>query len=410
MIIIANYYGLVLEGGGAKGAYHIGVAKALKELNIKINGISGTSIGAINGAMLLQEDLDKAYDIWYNMTPSTVYEVDDKRVKELKGNNINKKTLFYFYEKAKDIFEKKGIDNSKIKNLLEEYINEDKIRKISKDFALVTVSVTDKEPLELYIEDIPDGKLSKYLMASAYLPFFVKEKMDGKIFLDGAFYNNLPVDLLIKEGYKNIIAVRTFGLGRSPNLDEFDSEIEIIEIEPSSDLGLTVDFSKENTRKNLKMGYFDTMKVFKKLKGSSYYFNFSKAEKYYFDFLYNLNDNDLIDTAELIGVKNMPPKRVLFEKIIPHITEMLSIEDNRDYSEIIAHMMEVIAKNLNIDKYHIYNLDEIIEEIKEKVKNIDVNSENTLINFFFKNKLLLKALGEESKYKILLTLFNSIIN
>ena len=49
-------YGLVLAGGGTRGAYQVGVWKALQELNIKIKGIVGASIGALNGALFLQND------------------------------------------------------------------------------------------------------------------------------------------------------------------------------------------------------------------------------------------------------------------------------------------------------------------------------------------------------------------
>ena len=48
--------GLVLSGGGAKGAYHVGVIKALYELGIQIDMLSGASIGALNGAVLLSAD------------------------------------------------------------------------------------------------------------------------------------------------------------------------------------------------------------------------------------------------------------------------------------------------------------------------------------------------------------------
>ena len=46
--------GLVLEGGGAKGSYQIGVCKALAELGLEVGGVAGTSIGALNGAMIVQ--------------------------------------------------------------------------------------------------------------------------------------------------------------------------------------------------------------------------------------------------------------------------------------------------------------------------------------------------------------------
>ena len=47
-------YGLVLAGGGVRGAYQIGVWKALKELKIKVSAVSGVSIGAVNGALFVQ--------------------------------------------------------------------------------------------------------------------------------------------------------------------------------------------------------------------------------------------------------------------------------------------------------------------------------------------------------------------
>ena len=48
---------LVLGGGGSRGAYEIGVCKALEELEIEIDMVFGTSVGAINGAMIAQGDL-----------------------------------------------------------------------------------------------------------------------------------------------------------------------------------------------------------------------------------------------------------------------------------------------------------------------------------------------------------------
>ena len=56
-------YGLILAGGGAKGAYQIGAWKALIELGIQIEAIAGTSIGAINGAFIAQGDFDKALTV-----------------------------------------------------------------------------------------------------------------------------------------------------------------------------------------------------------------------------------------------------------------------------------------------------------------------------------------------------------
>ncbi|NMG21810.1 patatin-like phospholipase family protein [Brasilonema bromeliae] len=44
--------GLVLSGGGARGAYHVGVIKYLADMNISIDAVAGASIGALNGAVV----------------------------------------------------------------------------------------------------------------------------------------------------------------------------------------------------------------------------------------------------------------------------------------------------------------------------------------------------------------------
>ena len=59
-------YGLILAGGGAKGAYQTGAWRALRELGISFEAIAGVSIGAINGALIAQGDYDRAVELWSN--------------------------------------------------------------------------------------------------------------------------------------------------------------------------------------------------------------------------------------------------------------------------------------------------------------------------------------------------------
>ena len=58
--------GLVLDGGGAKGAYQIGVWKAMREFGLEryVTAVSGTSVGGLNAALFVQRDFDLAYHIW----------------------------------------------------------------------------------------------------------------------------------------------------------------------------------------------------------------------------------------------------------------------------------------------------------------------------------------------------------
>ena len=65
---------VVLGGGGAKGAYQIGVWQALRELGLDFQVVTGTSVGALNGALMAQGEFEAAYDLWWNMDNTQVME------------------------------------------------------------------------------------------------------------------------------------------------------------------------------------------------------------------------------------------------------------------------------------------------------------------------------------------------
>jgi NTE family protein len=96
-------YGLVLEGGGAKGAYHVGAYKALKELNIEIGGIAGTSIGAINGAMMVQGDYELLEKVWYSVNSYELFDIDEKAIMDLKNFNLHDVNFSYLLHQSKEI-------------------------------------------------------------------------------------------------------------------------------------------------------------------------------------------------------------------------------------------------------------------------------------------------------------------
>ncbi len=117
-------YGLVLEGGGAKGSYHIGVWKAIRELGIEISAVTGTSIGAINGAFIALDMFDEVYDIWYNAQMSMGISGDDQTLSKLVTMNFERdeyKKLFNFFKKS---IADGGLDISPMKQMIKENIDE----------------------------------------------------------------------------------------------------------------------------------------------------------------------------------------------------------------------------------------------------------------------------------------------
>jgi len=67
---------LVLGGGGARGSYQVGVWKAIRELGIQPDIITGTSVGALNGAAILQGDYELVEQMWKELEIKNVVEFE----------------------------------------------------------------------------------------------------------------------------------------------------------------------------------------------------------------------------------------------------------------------------------------------------------------------------------------------
>ncbi|SHI06691.1 patatin-like phospholipase family protein [Sporanaerobacter acetigenes] len=367
-------YGVILEGGGAKGAYHIGAYKAIMDMGIEIGGIAGTSVGALNGAMLVQGEYEKAYELWYNMTYSRVIEANDEKIEKIKNGKMSRSDIKNLAGAIKGVINDGGLDITPLRNLLEEVIDEEKIRNSGKDFGIVTVSLSDLKPVEIYIEDIPKGMLVDYLIASAYFPVFKKEKIDGKKYIDGGVYNNLPINLLSDKGYKDLIAIRTHGVGRAKKFDTKD--LNIIYISPNEDLGKTLDFDSETARRDLQLGYYDGIKALRKLKGYKYYIEPKRDEEYFLNTLLNLGEDKILEIGQVLGIENVPYRRALFEFIMPKISEILGTDKENDYEDIVIRFLEILAEKYDIEKFKIYSYDEFLDIVKKQYKEREIKEDN----------------------------------
>lgn len=360
-------YGLVLEGGGAKGSYQIGACKAIEELGIDIVAVTGTSIGALNGAMIVQGELERAYELWYDITPSKVFDIEDSRLEELRNLEISHDGLMYFMKKAKEIAVSKGLDITFIKKLFNEVIDEDRLRNSKMDFGFVTVSLSDMKPLELFLEDVPKGKVVEYLLASANLPAFKQEKIDGKHFMDGGFYDNLPLSMLNGRGYKDIIAIRTNAFGRTRKINDRDLKVRYISTE--QDLGGLLDFNQKQARVNLKLGYFDVLKSFQGLRGSKFYIKPTDDEELFINFLMGPGEKAILELGESLGLKDIPYRRLLFEHIVPKFALLLEVGKESTYEELVIAILEFIALEYKLERFEIYSFKEFSEEIRRKVQS-----------------------------------------
>lgn len=362
--------GVALEGGGARGAFHIGAIKALLEEGYEIDGIVGTSIGAFNAAMVAQGDFEKCFDMWSNVTPQQLFDIEDRHMANVVNRNLDIKTISYFSSEAKKIIVNRGIDTENLRKVVDELVDEEKLRNSPMDFGLVTVELGPLNPIELFKEDIPKGKLKDYIMASARYPGLKMEPLDGKTYLDGGLYDNCPVSLLAKRNYDKIIAIR---LNSSKKLRHIDESINVVEIQPSMDLGGTFIFTKDIAYRNMKLGYYDAIKAIRKLKGREYYIE-PVDDDFIFSKLLELPDDLILEIGESMGLEDIPVKRMLFEFILPNICKYLNLNKQDNYQDMVIALLENMAKERQIEKFKIYSLGEFLDLIKDSEKESSFNN------------------------------------
>ena len=205
--VFAQKVGVVLSGGGAGGACHIGVLKALEENNIPIDYITGTSIGALIGGL---------YASGFSIEEIEKIAVSERFANLTKGQ-LEKKYQYYYFKKEDDaswITLKISFDSSLVTNLPTNVINSAPIDFELLDYFSNSAAASEYNfdslliPFRCVASDVESkksivfkkGELNEAIRASMTYPLYLKPiKVDGKILFDGGLYNNFPADIMIND-------------------------------------------------------------------------------------------------------------------------------------------------------------------------------------------------------------------
>ena len=234
--------GLVLGGGGGKGAYQIGVWKALKEYKIDkyINHISATSIGSLNTLLFITGDLENAINVWGSITKDVA---------------LTKKSLKDIFMK-KSLCSRQGFIDLANKNVDFEKVSNSKI----KTFVTATPVSKNKEgaPTNFCLNGRSKDEIVNIVLASSAMPFvFEKVNINGVKYRDGYMVDNNPVRVLKNEGCSLIFVVplREF----STAYECADEETTVIDfVSAYNDYGIvdgTLDFVADRAKMRMNHGY-----------------------------------------------------------------------------------------------------------------------------------------------------------
>lgn len=238
-------FGISLSGGGARGILHLGVLEALEKYGILPEIISGTSMGALVGVFYAS-----------GMKPLEILDL-------VKLSKLHR--MINWKLPANGL-----LDLKKARSILEKNIPED-------DFACLKIPFycTVSNLNSGLTETKSSGKLFQWVLASASIPvIFEPQIIDGKTYVDGGLFNNLPVDCIRDQcrfligvhvnrnnPEENItglqaIAERTFRLVFAQNVQESMALCDFVIDPPQTRLFNTFDFGKAN--EIFKIGFDET--------------------------------------------------------------------------------------------------------------------------------------------------------
>ncbi len=362
----SRQYGLVLEGGGAKGAYQIGVWKALREAGISISAVAGVSVGALNGALIAMEDFEKAEQIWSNIQYSQILDVDDETMENLLNMRLHELDYRMLTADSIKLLKEGGLDAAPLRHLIENCVDEEKLRTSPVKFYLTTFSL-DRMREEVYeTEDMPEGTIADYLMASACFPVFKNLPLHGGHYVDGGVVNLVPVDILIREGFTDLIVIRIHGLGVE-KMVRIPSEVNVLEITPRVNLGKILDFNNQKSVRNMQIGYCDGRRLLENLGGTSYYIDSPEEEDFYASRFLQLPGAVKQALVREYGTDPEEENRIdrqLFERVLPRLAVELKLNlRGWTYRDLYLGLLELCAKTFQMEPFAIYSLSEFLTQI-----------------------------------------------
>ncbi len=264
--------GLVFSGGGAKGAYQVGVIHVLEEFGLldDVQAVAGSSIGGINGALLLQYTPDEIESFWLSCPWSSVFSVSKENMKRMNQiiDSVNARQLSPFFgmmnlaSVANNVglpLKRKGFEKAFCY-----YLNPSLIQNSDVDLYVSCGILKTRERRYFHLNDLSEKEMKKALLATTALPILYQPvEIDGIYYVDPMKYERAPLRPLLETDCETIIIV--YLDPRSRINQQMINGKRIIEIFPSKELGNGVygsfDFRPSVLKYYMELGSEDAYRI-----------------------------------------------------------------------------------------------------------------------------------------------------
>lgn len=266
--------GLVLAGGGGKGAYQAGVFQVMEELGLCewVEAVSGCSIGSLNALLFTTGDPELWRKTWEEGDFGDIsgVEASPDRLEELETRAKNAAGLEEYLRQEEPLMTLDGIEGTLRRTVEPEILSKGQPR-----VSVCAYQLEAEEPRYFWLQDRPFSDAVKLAAASCALPvIFPTVEYQGKHYCDGGMTppysekknsDKIPLAPLAGLGLDLILVIHL-----EPD-DRVDGKLlspgtRLIELRPSQSLGDTLDFSPESIRRRRELGLADGRKALKDLK------------------------------------------------------------------------------------------------------------------------------------------------
>lgn len=346
--------GLVLGGGGARGSYQIGVWRALEELGISYDMISGTSVGALNGALLVQGKRDIAEQMWSNVDTTQILDVALQREdRTFTANQLIEDTQLL----TKTALANNGVSTLPLLEMICRMMDSDLMFKEDYPFFVVTTDAMTLTETVVPLSDMTAETLPQWLLASSsFYPMMAACQIDNRYYIDGGYRNNIPKDVLLKEGATELIVVNVKGPGMT-KFTKIPKNVAETGIVSQWGLGNVLLFDGSRASWNMSLGYLETLKAFHQAEGQWYTFpktDFKKNIRHLSQAFIQFCKEQVVFTEWLEKKKVNQVEWLLSHQLVP---ETLALT-----------LMESVAKTLDITPATLYTISELTETIRQHVR------------------------------------------
>lgn len=371
---------IALGGGGAKGAYEVGVWQALDELKIGFDVVTGTSVGALNGTLMAMGALEQTVELWSGLDNTQV-------MSEIPALSDDADALRQVYRAfVNQAFKNGGINVSPLEERVRALIDEPLLRSGRVELGIVTVEFPSFKPVEWFLPQIPEGQLADFLLASAAcFPAFKPKEIDGVSFIDGGYTNNIPVDLALRAQSQidEIIAVDVEGVGI---VRRIETKLPITTLRSYWDLGSILVFDREVCRRNIRLGYLDAMKAFGSFEGHAYTFAPGERQRLEQRRLRTVSECCLTLLDSLTGEGKRELSLAVASRIVSAATKRrVSSEGELDLCELMLASAELAAELLGLEPTVLYTAETFDDALLEAYGRLTAETAG-IINALERNK------------------------